>query len=863
LSKHPQRKGSRLKPASRRRWLLAAVCISLALGVWAIFGQTLGFGFVEYDDNEYVYENPQITHGLNPEAILWAFTHVHSANWHPITTLTHMFDCEVYGLHPWGHHLGNMLLHSVAAILLFLLLQQMTGALWRSAFVAAVFAVHPLHVESVAWISERKDVLSGVFFMLTLMAYCRYAPRQKSAGTRSWSFFRSPAYWVALMVFALGLMSKPMLVTLPFVLLLLDYWPLQRFTLHSPRSTIAQLLLEKVPFLLLTAVSCIATIWAQKDAVTSLEKLNFPLRISNALVSYAVYVWQMIHPVGLAVIYPHPGNHMAPWKIGVSALFLLLVSAGVAAGTRKHPFLLVGWLWYLGMLVPVIGLMQVGTQAMADRYTYLPQIGLYIIVAWGAVQVCGSWRYSRLILAAGGAAIIASLLLLAYVQTSYWKNGVTLMTHALACNSNNSLAHNNLGVALTGQGQVAEAIQHYERAVKLDPNDAQAYYNLGSAWLEQGKLAEAIENYEQAIKLKPDYAEAYNNLGVVLARQRELPRAIQEYERAIQLKPDYAEAYYNLGLSHSEQGKLPEAVADYEQAIKLKPDYAQAYNNLGAALAKQGKLFEATKNYERVLELRPNDAEAYYNLGVALDEQGKLPEAIADYQQAIRLKPDYAKAYNNLGVALAQQGELFEATKNYQRVLELRPNDAEAYYNLGVALAEQAQLPEAIADYEQAIKLKPDYAEAYNNLGSALLGQGKLPEAIENYEQAIKLKPEYAEAYNNLGVVLARQGELPRAIQRYERAIQLKPDYAEAYYNLGLSHSEQGKLPEAVADYEQAIKLKPDYAEAYNDLGIALVEQGNLAAAIQNFERALQLKPNYTEAYNNLHIILERQEKRP
>jgi tetratricopeptide (TPR) repeat protein len=625
LSGHPRRKVSQLKPASRRRWVLVAVCISLALAVWAIFGQTLGFRFVEYDDNEYVYDNPQITHGFNPEAILWAFTHVHSGNWHPVTTLTHMFDCEVYGLHPWGHHLGNVLLHGVAAILLFLVLQQMTGALWRSAFVAAVFAVHPLRVESVAWISERKDVLSGLFFMLTLMAYCRYARSQKSADRRALSFLRSSAYWVALMLFALGLMSKPMLVTLPFVLLLLDYWPLQRFTLHSPRCPIAQLLWEKVPFLLLTAVSCIATIWAQEDAVTSLEKLDFPLRVSNGLVSYAAYVWQMIYPVGLAVIYPHPENHIAPWKVGVSVLFLLLVSAGVAAGTRKHPFLLVGWLWYLGMLVPVIGLMQVGSQAMADRYTYLPQIGLYIIVAWGAVDLCGSWRYSRVMLGAGAAAIVASLLPLAYVQTTYWKNGVSLMTHALACNSNSSLAHNNLGVALTGQGKLAEAMQHYERALELKPNDAEAYYNLGSALAAQGKLPEATKNYERALELKPDYAEVYNNLGVVLARQGELPRAIQDYERATQLKPDYAEAYYNLGLSHSEQGKLPEAIGDYEQAIKLKPDYAEAYNNLGVVLAHQGELPRAIQDFERALQLKPNYDEAYNNLQITLERQGKRP----------------------------------------------------------------------------------------------------------------------------------------------------------------------------------------------------------------------------------------------
>ena len=553
---HPSCKASQWESGSRDHWVLIAVCIFLALAVWAIFGQTLEFGFVDYDDNQYVYDNPQITHGVNLKAILWAFTHVHSSNWHPLTTLTHMFDCQVYGLHPWGHHLGNVLGHGMAAILLFLALQEMTGALWRSAFVAAVFAVHPLHVESVAWISERKDVLSALFFMLTLVAYRHYARRQESPGTGAWSFLRSPAYWLTLLLFALGLMSKPMLVTLPVVLLLLDWWPLQRFTIHNERSTITQLVWEKTPFLLLSTASCAATIWAQKDAVMYLQKLGFPLRLGNALVSYAVYIGQMIYPAGLAVLYPHPANHLAPWRIGVCVLFLLLVSAGIAAGSRKHPFLLVGWLWYLGMLVPVIGLIQVGPQAMADRYTYLPQIGLYIIVAWGSVDLCGSWRYRRVLLGAGAAAILAALLVLAHVQTTYWKNGVSLMTHAIACTSDNSIAHSNLGITLTRQGKLPEAIQHFERTIQL----------------------------------KPDDAGAYDNLGVALARQGKLPEAIQHFERAIQLKPGFADAHYNLGLALTSQGKLAEAIQHYERAIQLKPDYEEAYNNLGVALARQGKL---------------------------------------------------------------------------------------------------------------------------------------------------------------------------------------------------------------------------------------------------------------------------------
>jgi len=632
----PSRNASQPVAAVHSRWVSIAVCIFLALAVWAIYGQTLRFGFVYVDDDEYVFNNPQITQGLSLKAILWAFTHVHSHNWHPLTTLTHMFDCQMYGLHPWGHHLGNVLLHGMAAILLFVALKQMTGALWRSAFVAAVFAVHPLHVESVAWISERKDVLSGLLFMLTLMAYVRYT-RAKESGTGT-TFLRFPSYWVALLLFALGLMCKPMLITLPFVLLLLDWWPLQRFTLHNARSTMAGLVREKIPFLLLSAASCPVTIWAQKDIVRSLEQISFPFRIGNALVSYAAYVGQMIYPAGLAVLYPYPKN-LALWKIAVSVLFLLLVSASVSAGRRKHPFLLTGWLWYLVMLLPVIGLMQTGNQAMADRYTYLPQIGLYIIVAWGAVDLFCSWRwrYRPVLIGAGAAAILATLLVLANVQTTYWKDGVSIMRHAVACISDSSLIHNSLGFALARQGNLPEAIEHYEQAIQLKPSYAEAYSNLGVTLARQGELPEAIEHFERAIQLNPVSAEAQYNLGNALATEGKVVEAVQYFEQAIQLKPDDPEAHYRLGNALASQGKMVEAIEHYERAVQLKPDYADALQNLGNALASQGKMVEAIEHYERAIQLKPDDAEAHYNLGNILARQGNLPEAVRHLQRALDL----------------------------------------------------------------------------------------------------------------------------------------------------------------------------------------------------------------------------------
>jgi len=553
-----------VQPHNRR--LSLAVCLFLAASVWAVFGQTLHHDFVNYDDDRYVSANPIVSRGLNWKGIVWVFTHSHAANWHPLTSLTHMLDCQLYGLHPGGHHLTNVLLHGATAILLFLILQNMTGALWRSAFVAAVFAVHPLHVESVAWVAERKDVLSGMFFVLTLGAYVRYVQKQSKVESRESSTQATPApcsrlwsldYWLVVVCFALGLMSKPMLVTLPLVLLLLDYWPLNRLPSPVSGAPHAQgpawfgLFVEKIPFLLLSAAACVTTVLAQRTSVQSFQTIDLPSRIRNALVSYVDYLWQMLYPVKLAVFYPYP-RHLPVWMVGLSLLILILISTGVVAGRRKRPWMLVGWLWYLGMLAPVIGLVQVGAQARADRYTYLPQIGLYVLAAWGVVELCGAWRHRQAVLGMGAAAIFAVLLADAHIQTGYWQNSESLWRHALACASENPLAHNNLGNALVARGQLAEAIEHYERALRLEPDYAQGHNNLAIALARQGKLVEAISHLEQALQLKPDYAEAHFNLGIALAVQGKPAEALLHYQQALTL----ATARGNAALAEAIRARL-------------------------------------------------------------------------------------------------------------------------------------------------------------------------------------------------------------------------------------------------------------------------------------------------------------------
>ena len=466
----------------------AMVAIFLLVIVWFAFGPALTHGFIDYDDQRYVVQNPWVTNGLTLGGIQWAFTHVHASNWHPLTTISHMLDCQLYGLHPWGHHFTNILLHAAAAILLFFALRKLTGALWPSLLVAAVFAVHPLRVESVAWVSERKDVLSGVFFMLTLWAYARYA---RSDGP---SLFR---YLIVVVLFALGLMCKPTLVTLPFVLLLLDYWPLGRVRPSSSRArgiTASQwqqrrdtwpwLVIEKLPLFVLSAASCVATLLAQQEALDASLKPPLGERVGNALVSYAMYLGQMIWPARLAVLYPYPEGNLKVLQVVLALLLLLIISAAVFVWRKKYPFLLTGWLWYLGMLVPMIGIVQVGSQVRADRYTYLPQIGLYLLVAWGAMELFHRWHRSREALTVAAQLAVAALTAGSYFQSSYWRDTERLWKHAIATTSNNYIAHVNLAHVLSQSGRFNEAIAECQKALKIKPDFAAAHNNLGAALVE-------------------------------------------------------------------------------------------------------------------------------------------------------------------------------------------------------------------------------------------------------------------------------------------------------------------------------------------------------------------------------------------
>ncbi|HEY3762812.1 MAG TPA: tetratricopeptide repeat protein [Verrucomicrobiae bacterium] len=750
--------------------MIIVICIFLAVITLAVFGQTFNFGFVNLDDNNYVYQNPVVQNGLTWAGFRWAFTYSGIGHWHPLTWLTHMLDCQMYGSNAGGHHATNVLFHAASVILLFLVLQRMTGFLWRSAFVAAIFAIHPLHVESVAWISERKDVLSGFFFMLVLWAYVHYAHAPRSM---VW-------YGAVIVFFAMGLLSKDMLVTLPFVLLLLDYWPLKRFSDFNPE-TLLRLTVEKVPLFMLAMASSLVTVLSAEKLSASLE-MPVVLRVENAVVCYIIYLWQMVYPSGLTCLYLNPTTLLPLWQV-FGALGLLLGITGVALFLRKtYPWLVVGWLWYLGMLVPVIGIVQMAFCAHADRYTYLSEIGIYIAITWMTAELAAKWQFRRAIMGSLMTGVIAVLMFCAWKQTAYWLNGETLWRHALAVTPNNSYAHANLADALTQNGQVGEAIVEYHKALAINPNYTKAWNNLGETLDQQGHVDEAIIQFQNALTVDPDYVRALNNLGYALAQK----------------------------------GRVDEAIVQFQKALALDPKFDQALNNLGNALEKKGQVDEAIAQYRKALVIDSRDAEVYYNLGNALEKKGQVDEAIAQYKKALTIKSNFAEANYGLGNALAKKGQLDEAVMAYQSALAINPNDAQACYNLGVTFVQNGQVDEAITQFQKALAINPNLVQANFNLGDALAEKGRMDEAIIQFQKTLALQPDFVAAQNNLAHIAWLMATSPDSSRRNgAKAIELarqtdrltggsNPEMAAT---LAAAYAEAGKFTEAITNVQRALQL--------------------------------------------------------
>jgi len=650
--------------------------VVLALGLlvltFAAFWLVLANQFVSYDDSKYVTENPHVQGGLSKETVAWAFTTFRASNWHPLTWLSHSLDCRLYGLNPVGHHLTNLLLHVANALLLFLVLLRMTGSAWRSAFVAALFGVHPLHVESVAWVAERKDVLSTFFWMLTMLAYVRYV---ESPSARR--------YLPVVIVFGIGLLAKPMLVTLPFVLLLLDYWPLGRLAIGGARSpstsdSLRGRVWEKTPLFLLAAGSCIITFVAQHrgGSVAGFEGFSLAARIGNALVSYVRYIEKMFWPSRLACFYPHPGNSLPVWQPVLAGLALLGMTLLILRLAGRHPYLMTGWLWYVGTLVPVIGLVQVGFQAMADRYTYVSLIGLFIILAWGGPELLQRGkgeretgrrgaRANRRIGESGkrragdshtpilprshvrALAVVASVWIVvlvgcAWAQVRYWRDTFSLCERAIVVTEGNYIAHNNLGQSLAAQRRFDEAIVHYRKALETDPDPGLTYNNLGAALAETGQFEQAMQNFRQSVTSDPECVEGHTNLGRGLAMQGRLDGAIEQLSEALSLDPENAAAHLEMGNVLGGQGKLEDAAERFSQALRFKPDSAEAHSNLGYVFRRQGRLDEAILHLQQAINLKPDLAAAHYNLAIILYTKGDYAGAWSEirFAQKCGLNPD-------------------------------------------------------------------------------------------------------------------------------------------------------------------------------------------------------------------------------
>ena len=654
------------------------VAILLSVLTFLIYAPVRNHAFVGLDDNRYVTENIWIQQGLNLESLSWAMTSFKEGVWNPVTWISFMLDYRVFGLDPAGCHFTNLILHLVSVILLFIMLHQLTGAFWRSAVVAALFASHPLNVESVAWITERKNVLSTLFGLLTMNAYLGYVRRP------SWK-----RYLLVTIFLSLGLMAKQMLVTLPCLLLLLDYWPLARLgeTWEEFRKHVPRLILEKLPLMIPVVGASVLTVIAAQS-IDGISSLPVGSRLANAILSYALYLKKMVWPIDLAVFYPYRGGSLGLGSVGLAALILIAISWGVWR-LRKSGYLVVGWLWYLGTLFPVSGVIQVGGQAMADRHAYVPLIGVFIMLVWGAEEVAHHLQLGKRWQLGAGVCAVTILAVLTQFYLSYWENTRTLFEHTLNVTSHNYIAHNALGLELKQQGDSVAAMAHFQQALEIDPQYAKAYNNLGMVLAEQGQLVKAINHFSEALRLNPRLLDAHNNLGMVYSSQGKFPDAIRHFSAVLNIDPNYVRAHANMGLLMAAQNNFYEAIVWYQRALDISPRLFGTHNNLGLALMETGQLDQAAIHFDRAITLNPNSAIVYINSALVKMRTGQMDDAEKNLTKAIEIKPDISEAYYYLGNIKTHQGEVQAARDYYQKVLDYDPDNLEAHKRLSALHTEE------------------------------------------------------------------------------------------------------------------------------------------------------------------------------
>lgn len=638
-----------------RKRVTLLIYIALAAGIIIAYEPIRHNGFVGYDDNDYLIKNPHVLGGITQQSIIWAFTKSYASNWHPLTWLNHMLDCQVFGLNPLGHHLVSVLFHIVNAMLLFWIIKNITGAIWASAFVAAVFALHPVQVESVAWAAERKTVLSGLFWLLTIAVYVHYTRKP-----------RLSRYILVLLIFGLSIMTKPSVVTLPLVLLLLDYWPLERLRIGEQDSGMFKsavwLIAEKIPLLAMSVFLSVMTIVAQKTggAISTSENLPLDYRLANVFLSYIKYIDKLVWPSALAVYHPHPRTGFSLTTVICAVAFILLTVFSIYVGRRKK-YVAVGWLWYVGILVPMIGLVQVGAQAIAYRYMYLSMLGLLIILAWAVKDVVGGRICLKILTAVSAMAVLSALIILTRIQVGYWQNALTLFEHTLAVTKNNPAAEQNYGFVLSEAGRLDEAAAHIKRAIQLAPDYVEARHNLGKVYMKQGKINEAVECFSELVKRQDAPAEVHYDLASVLLMQKKYDEAIKELARTLELNPDYPHAPSAMAVALMSAGKVDEAIACFNKYLRLNDNSVELHYNLAVALTMQKKYEEAIKHFTRVIELDPKNAGALNGLARVLDslaityaDAGRFDDAKATAEKAL----NFARTAEQTALAREIEGRL-------------------------------------------------------------------------------------------------------------------------------------------------------------------------------------------------------------
>jgi tetratricopeptide (TPR) repeat protein len=709
----------------------------LAAVTLALYWPVTGYEFVNYDDIDFIADNPTVQAGITAGGLKYALSAEIARNWHPVTVISHMLDCQLFGLRAGWHHLTSLLLHIANSVLLFLVLKRMTAVFWRSALVAALFAWHPLHVESVAWIAERKDVLSAFFWWLTLWAWLGWAGASGKPGSKSGRW-----HIMAVVLFACAAMSKPMVVTFPFVLLLLDWWPLGRFKLRAPPPPVKQgrtksqpgpmsfkpgshgpsfwrLLIEKIPFFAISAALCWKTFLVQKNGGAMMDAANLPfgVRIANAFVSYVRYPAKMFWPDNLSALYLRNGDWPA-WQVWGAVILVAGLTAWIVAQARTRPWLAVGWFWYLGMLVPVIGLVQVGMQTLADRYTYLPMVGLFIILAWGGAELAVRFRLPKYVPGLAAALCLAACLPVTARQVTCWKTSETLFKKMIAVSDKNYMAHYNLGNFYSRRGDVNLAMTNYLQALAAEPNYADAHNNLAGLLLGLQKYDEALDHYQAAVRIHPT-STAYFNLANTFgdaARARHdtnlFAQSVRAFQQSLQLDPNSIAAHNNLGMLWQDQNQDSLAIAEFEAAVSVSPDFELGHFNLANALARVGRLDEAIAHYQAAARLNPRRAESFNGLGLCYVRQGKMEEAARQFRKVIELVPRSAEAYEYLGNTLGSEGQYDEAIACFLKVLQLSPGDSQAEFNLGLSFLNQNRRDEAKAHFQAALRLQPDFPAA-------------------------------------------------------------------------------------------------------------------------------------------------------